>query len=94
MKVIRVNINTKKRDTITLSDKDFKAKGGEKKVYIKDGIAFGIYHDALNVMPEGKVEELAKLSLPNILRPIEFLYEGDKRVGEAAVAVTDARELS
>jgi len=91
VKLISVDLATSTKSNVTITDKDYKAQGGEKKIYIKGGLAYGVYHNPDGVMDEAKARELAVVKRPNVLRPTHLLYsESGKRVGEACTAVPDA----
>jgi hypothetical protein len=64
-----------KAGIITLTDKDYKAAGGQGVVYCKGSIAYKIYHDPKQMIPVAKIQELGALRKDNILGPIEPLYE-------------------
>lgn len=64
-----------KKDTVTLTDKEYKAAGGQGAVFCKGKLAYKIYHDPKKVIPVAKICELAELKRDNILAPIEPLYE-------------------
>jgi hypothetical protein len=68
---------------ITLTQKEYKAQGGEGIVYVKGKVAYKIYHDASKMIPEGKILELQKISTENVLAPREVLYnpKSKKAVG-------------
>jgi hypothetical protein len=69
-----IKIQTKK-DIISLSDKEYKAAGGQGVVYCKNGIAYKIYHNPKNMIPVAKIQELSTLKRDNILGPIEPLFD-------------------
>jgi len=54
---------------VTLTDKNYVAAGGEASVYTKDKTAFKIYHDPKKMIPVGKIQELAKITSKNVLKP-------------------------
>jgi hypothetical protein len=59
---------------VTLTDKDYKAAGGQGVVYCKGGLAYKIYHDPATMIPVAKIHELSVLKSPNILGPIEPIF--------------------
>ncbi len=76
---------------VTLSKDDFIAKGGEKSVYEKNGIAYCIYHDASRAIPSEKIRELSVLTMPQIIKPEHELLDIKKRrCGETTRFVTDS----
>lgn len=62
---------------VTVSEKDYVAAGGEAAIYRSaDGQSgYRIYHDPTKAMPLGKLQELQKLTHPNVIRPLEILYD-------------------
>lgn len=62
------------RQKITLGQNEYKAQGGEGTVYVSNGLAFKIYHDASKMIPEGKLLELKQIKTPNVLSPKDILY--------------------
>lgn len=64
-----------KNAQVELSDKDYKAAGGEGTVFVRKGTAFKIYHDPSKMIPEAKIHELAKLNHDEILAPIDVIYD-------------------
>jgi len=63
---------------ITLTNQDFVAKGGEKKIFRKGKIAYAIYEDLKKVIPPAKITELSELDHPGIIRPIDIIYTPKK----------------
>lgn len=55
--------------------RDFVAQGGEGSVYVKNGIAYKIYADPAKMIPPGKIQELAVLDYPGIVRPEEIIRD-------------------
>lgn len=68
-----------KKGSISLTDKDYKAAGGQAAVYCKKGYAYKIYHDPNTMIPVAKIKELSQLNRPNILNPLEPLYDVKKK---------------
>ena len=66
---------------LTLSDRDFRCKGGEANLYIKDKIAYKVCHDPSIMIPEAKVHELQALSSPLIVRPIDLIFNDKILIG-------------
>ncbi len=63
------------KEIVTLTDDNYKASGGFGTVFYLNGIAYKIYHDTKNMIPEAKIHELTELKRDDILSPIEPLYE-------------------
>jgi hypothetical protein len=83
-----LNLATRRKTLIHIDEnRDFKGSGGEKKVYLKGGFAYGIYHDPINVIPLEKCKELSVLTLSNIIRPQGLLFDNRLQVGESMLAV-------
>ena len=68
-------------------NRDFVGSGGEKKVYVHGGLAYGVYHDPANAIDADKAAELAVAQNPSVLVPTGLLYKGSKRVGEYGAGV-------
>lgn len=64
---------------VDLTDKDFKAAGGEANIYIKNGIAYKIFHN--NSFNLGKTRELSVLNHPNVVRPENVVFHNNNAVG-------------
>jgi hypothetical protein len=67
--------------TIDLTPKDFIAAGGEGKIFGKGKIAYKIYEDPAKMIPLQKIQELAVLTDPNIIKPDSLIYQKKKVVG-------------
>src|SRR5579871_3587968 len=60
---------------VCLNQADFVAQGGEGAVYARGDTAFKIYSNPGKMIPVAKIQELAALTLPNIVRPQEVLLD-------------------
>jgi hypothetical protein len=49
--------------------------GGQAAIYASNGVAFKIYHDPKSMIPVGKLQELVRISAPNVIRPMDILYD-------------------
>lgn len=67
-----VYLNNKR---ILLEERDFVAEGGEGRVYGKGDRIFKLYADPARTIPRAKVDELAVLDHPAILRPLDMLFD-------------------
>lgn len=82
------------RGPVTLTKAHFKAQGGEGSVYVKDGTAYKVYADPKKMIPQGKLDELAKISDPRVLRPLGVLLDkAGVPVGFSMTALADAHPL-
>lgn len=63
----------KGKGQLNLTKRDFLASGGEGSVYVKGQTAYKIYTDIKKTIPEGKIQELSKLTLSNIIHPIDII---------------------
>lgn len=52
------------------------AAGGEATIYKHGGVALRIYHDLSAMPPKARLDELAKITLPNVVKPIEIILDG------------------
>ena len=79
---------------IKLSKADFLGSGGEGEVYVKGSTAYKIYHDASKMIPLGKIQELAAIHEPRVIRPDRVLADKrNKPVGYTMRFVPDAWTL-
>ena len=77
--------------SITLTDKQFIAKGGEKEVYAIGPTAYCVYHDPSQAMSPDKIAELSVLTDPSIIKPTCELLDSKKRhCGEVMPFVSDS----
>jgi serine/threonine protein kinase len=63
------------KGSIHLTSKDYLASGGQGNIYARAGIAYKIYEFPTNMIPVGKMQELAVLSDPRIIKPDQILYD-------------------
>ena len=89
-----MDVFIKGKGKIGLGQGDFVAQGGEGAVYAKGDTAFKIYSDAGNMIPIAKIQELAALTLPTILRPGDVLLDKSNiPIGYTMPRVRDAVSL-
>lgn len=72
------------KNSISLTDKDYVAKGGQGTIYNKNGIVYKIYHDINGLIPENKLKELQILSsIRNVVIPKDSIYDATthERIG-------------
>ena len=62
-------------EIISLGDKEYLAQGGEGVVYRKKNLAYKIYHEPTKMIPEQKIRELQSVQIPNVLAPIDIIYD-------------------
>ena len=60
---------------IDLQPADFVAQGGEGSVYARGDIAYKIYANPSKMIAPAKIQELAVLTRPNIIRPLDVLLD-------------------
>jgi hypothetical protein len=72
MNDLKVIVNGK---DLTLTDKHYKARGGEGTVFVHNKIAYKIYHDKKKMIPVDKINELQVLDRDNILGPRHIVYD-------------------
>jgi hypothetical protein len=90
----QIKIKVGNRD-ITLTDKNYKAQGGEGTVYIKDNAVYKINHDPKTVLSEKKIQELQALAhIPNIIIPNTSIFDtAGQRIGYVMRFVDDTEHL-
>lgn len=80
--------------SVTLGKRQFVAQGGQASVYAHKGQAYKIYHDAKDMLPEGKIRELAALIDPRVIRPDAVLCDAAGRpIGYTMRHIKDAFAL-
>jgi len=79
---------------ISLNQSDFVAQGGEGAVYAKGDTAFKVYSSPARMIPVAKIQELARLTDPQIVRPQDVLLDQrNMPVGYTMRRVKDAHSL-
>ncbi len=79
---------------VRLTQAEFRAQGGEGAVYVRGGTAYKVYADPAKMIPPAKMGELSALTLPDIVRPQDVLWDGrGTPVGYTMHAVPDALML-
>jgi hypothetical protein len=68
---------------ISLTQKDFLASGGEGQIYVIGGTTYKIYSDPSKMVPLGKIQELADIKDPHVIKPEKVLFDpkSNKPVG-------------
>jgi len=65
---------------ITLTQKNYVAKGGEGSIYKRGKVAFKIYEDLRKMIPLAKIGELNVLKRPSIVCPKDPIYNDQKHL--------------
>lgn len=61
---------------ITITDKNYKAAGGEAAIYVAGGMAYKLYHDpAHKQLPQKKMQELALIGNSQVVVPQELIFD-------------------
>src|SRR5688572_3216776 len=76
---VRNRYFVRSKGQLQLGKTEFKAQGGEGSVYVKGSNAYKIYTDPSRCIPQAKIDELAVLVQPNIIRPLELILDGRNR---------------
>lgn len=84
------------RKLVTLTDKHYKAAGGEASIYVNGNVAYKIFHDPKKLLPPQKVTELLKIGNPQVVLPHDLLFDGTtgEAIGYASHYVDDAVPLA
>ncbi len=79
---------------VTLTQRNYVATGGQASVYVKDGVAYKIYTDPKDTIPEAKFQALSSIKDPAVIKPDKLLLN-EKKVptGYTMVAVSDNLSL-
>src|SRR5689334_22819686 len=79
---------------VSLGEADFVARGCEASIYARGDVAFKLYTDPRKMLPPAKIQELAALARPCIIRPEAILLDGGNRpAGYTMRRVRDAHVL-
>ena len=62
---------------VTLSQKDFVAKGGEGKIFQRGGLAYKVYDDLTKMIPPAKIGEL-NIPDPNVIKPLDLIINREE----------------
>ncbi len=63
---------------VRLTQAEFKAQGGEGAVYVKGDTAYKVYADPAKMIAPAKIQQLAVLALPEIVRPQEVILDAGR----------------
>lgn len=77
---------------ITLTDKHYKAAGGEASIYVNGGMAYKLYHDPdKKQLPINKMKELAAIGDSQVIVPQELIFDSSsgKPLGYTTKFVTN-----
>jgi len=78
---------------VSLTDKNFLAKGGEGSVYVKGNTAYKIFEKPSSIL-EAKLQELSVLDIPQIVKPENLILDKkNKVVGYTMQYVKDTTPL-
>jgi len=61
---------------LTLTDRQYKASGGEGSIYVNNGMAYKLYHDPdKKQFPSKKLQELSAITNSQVVIPQELIYD-------------------
>jgi hypothetical protein len=79
---------------VNLTQRDYVGAGGQAAIYTRGGVAFKVYHDASNALPQGKIAELQAIADPRVIKPKAVLVDArGKPVGYTTDFVANAYVL-
>jgi hypothetical protein len=74
--------------TLTLTDRHYRASGGEASIYVNGNKAYKLYHEPdTKMLPQGKMRELAAITNGQVVIPQEVIY--DFKTGKPLGYTTD-----
>jgi hypothetical protein len=88
-----VKVFIKGHGSVELTNKHYVAAGGQASVYVKDRIAYKIYTDPKNAIPEAKFQALAPITDADVIKPTNLILEGTTPIGYTMTAVEDSYSL-
>lgn len=65
---------------IDLTQRDYLAAGGQGTIYVRRGVAYKVYHDPSKMIPPGKIQDLAAITDPCVIRPQQMLLDAKGKV--------------
>jgi len=81
---------------LTITDKQYKASGGEASIYVHNGQAYKLYHDPVNKMlSSNKMQELNAIGNSQVVVPKEIIYDAGngKALGYTTTFIDNAEPL-
>ena len=81
---------------ITLTDRNYKASGGEASIYVANDMVYKLYHDpAHKQLPPGKMKELGVITNSQVVIPQELIFDpkDGKPLGYTTRYVDDVEPL-
>lgn len=79
---------------LNLTKNQFLAAGGEGSIYVKGKTAIKIYEDPSRMIPDGKVQELSAITMPNVIKPELPVFDAKgKPIGYTMRFVKDTHAL-
>lgn len=89
-----MKVHVKGGGSINLSKNDFVAQGGEGKIYAKGSTAYKIYIDPNRMIPEGKIQELSRITDKNVNKPNKIITDSKgKPIGYTTTFIKKAVPL-
>ena len=83
-----MKVTVKGQGEVSLTQNNYVATGGQASVYIKQGIAYKIYTDPKDMIPEAKFHDLAKIPDDKVIKPQKILLDAkNNRIGYTMNAV-------
>lgn len=89
-----MKIHVKGGGDVNLSKNDFVAAGGEGQIYAKGSTAYKIYIDPNRMIPEGKIQELSRITDKNVNKPSKIITDSrGKPIGYTTTFIRKAVPL-
>lgn len=81
---------------VTLTDRHYKAQGGEAAIYVNGGMVYKMYHDPdTKQLPLKKLQELAIITNPTVVTPKDIIFDAanGKPLGYTTTYIDDVDPL-
>jgi len=89
-----MKVVVKGQGDVTLTQRNYVATGGQASVYVKDGVAYKIYTNPSDVIPDAKFQALATIADSAVIKPEHLLLDEHKRaIGYTMRAISDNLSL-
>jgi hypothetical protein len=73
---MKQNLKIGNGGVVTITDKHYKAAGGEAAIYVNNGMAYKLYHDPIHkIFPEQKMTELGAITNPQVIIPQQLVFD-------------------
>ena len=89
-----MKVFVKGQGEVTLTQQNYVAAGGQASVYVRNGIAYKIYLDAKDAIPDAKLQALSAIKDDAVVKPDKVILDQHRNpIGYTMVAIPDNYSL-